>query len=152
MPPSDESPPPAPASDEAAIRAADAAFYRAFGDLDFAAMSRCWLHAPDVTCVQPGWSPLHGWEEVRESWRAIFANTGFMTVRPSDVRVQVSGDLGVLTCVENLYSVNPGGTVQGAVACTHVYRRVAGAWKLVVHHGSPIAASRVPDAPQAGDN
>lgn len=130
--------------DEAQLRALNEAFYEAFEALDHAAMAACWSQRPTDTCVHPGWAPLDGWPMVRDAWRVIFANTSYMRVRPADVRVRVHGDLGVLTCVEQLYSVTDTVTVQGAVACTHVFERVAGVWKLVRHHGSPIAAAQQP--------
>lgn len=128
--------------DEAQIRALNDAFYAAFEALDYDAMAACWSQRPTDTCVHPGWAPLVGWPSVRDAWRTIFANTGYMRVKPVDVRVRLDRDLAVLTCVEELYSVADAVTVQGAVACTHVFERVDGRWRLVLHHGSPIAATQ----------
>lgn len=136
--------------DEAQVRALNDAFYTAFEALDYDAMAACWSQRDSDACVHPGWAPLHGWPRVRDAWRTIFANTGYMRVRPADVRVRIDGDLAVLTCVEQLFSVADTVTVQGAVACTHVFERVDGAWKLVLHHGSPIAATQQA-MPVAGD-
>lgn len=130
--------------DEAQIRSLNDAFYRAFEALDYEAMAACWSQRPSDTCVHPGWAPLHGWPSVRDAWRTIFANTNYMRVRPADVRIRAHGGLAVLTCVEELYSVADAVTVQGAVACTHVFEQIDGAWKLVLHHGSPIAATQHP--------
>jgi len=128
--------------DEAQVLALNASFYDAFEALDHDAMAACWSRRPSDTCVHPGWAPLHGWSSIRQSWRTIFANTAYMRVRPVDVSVRLDDDLAVLTCVEELYSVAESVTVQGAVACTHVFERVDGRWRLVLHHGSPIAASQ----------
>ena len=128
--------------DEARIRALNSKFYEAFESLDYAEMASCWSQRGSDICVHPGWAPLHGWTTIRNSWRTILANTGYMRVRPTDVRVRIDADLAVLTCVEQLYSVAESVTVQGAVACTHVFERVEGVWKLTLHHGSPIAASQ----------
>lgn len=130
--------------DEVQILALNDAFYAAFEALEYADMAACWSQRSTDTCVHPGWAPLHGWPNVRDAWRTIFANTNYMRVRPADVRVHVHGDVAVLTCVEQLFSVADVVTVQGAVACTHVFERVDGTWKIVLHHGSPVAATQQP--------
>ena len=130
-------------NEESRITALNEQFYAAFEALDFEAMAACWSQRTTDVCVHPGWAPLHGWTEIKNAWRAIFANTGFMQVRPVDVRVRIDHDIAVLTCVEELYSVADQVTVQGAVACTHVFEMLDGKWRLTLHHGSPIAAALV---------
>ena len=46
--------------DEAAVRAANRAFYDAFEARDLDAMSDVWEHADRVSCTHPGWRTLHG--------------------------------------------------------------------------------------------
>ena len=135
--------------DESQVRTVNDAFYAAFEALDYTAMAACWSQRATDVCVHPGWTPLHGWPRIRDAWRTIFANTNYMRVRPADIRIRVEGGLAFLTCVEELFSVADAVTVQGAVACTHVFERIDGAWKLVLHHGSPIAATQQP-APGGG--
>ena len=59
---------------EAAILAANTAFYSAFNDHDLEAMAALWSSSPELTCVHPGWNVLRGREAVIESWRAILGN------------------------------------------------------------------------------
>ena len=54
-----------------AVVLANANFYRALSLADFGAMQRVWLASPDAVCVHPGWPPLRGWPDIRESWRGI---------------------------------------------------------------------------------
>jgi ketosteroid isomerase-like protein len=124
------------------VLAAHRTFYAAFEALDFTAMSGCWSQRDLDVCVHPGWEPLHGWADIRHSWRTIFANTEFMKIVIGDTRVEVQGDIARVSCIENIYSMADDRTVQGAVACTHVFVRLDGAWKLTLHHGSPIAATQ----------
>jgi len=131
----------------ASVEAANTALYAAFEALDFRAMEELWDHTADVVCVHPGWEPLSGWPAVRESWRAIIANTGYMRIRPSEVEVQVEGDLGRVLCIENLYTIMGSQAVHSRVAATNLFRRTPEGWRLVLHHGSPIStdATRLPE-------
>jgi len=131
----------------ASVEAANTALYTAFEALDFRAMEALWAHTPDVVCVHPGWEPLSGWPAVRESWRAIIANTGYMRIRPSEVEVQVEGDLGRVLCIENLYTIMGSQAVHSRVAATNLFRRTPEGWRLVLHHGSPIStdATQLPE-------
>ena len=47
-------------ADEAAVRAANQAFYAAFEARDLDAMSDVWEHADRISCTHPGWRTLHG--------------------------------------------------------------------------------------------
>ncbi len=61
-------------SEETEIRAAlalNAAFYRALGEGDVAAMDSLWATAGPVICGHPGAPPLHGRDAVMGSWRQM---------------------------------------------------------------------------------
>jgi ketosteroid isomerase-like protein len=118
-------------SDDDAILAANAAYYRAFSGGDFAAMSRIWADDA-VSCVHPGWMPLVGREPVIESYRAILTGPNRVRIVHRDDTAIVTGDEGRVVCIE---------IVEGSalLAATNVYRRVGGAWHMVHHQASPIA-------------
>ena len=126
--------------DEAAVTEANARFYHAFEALDLAAMDAVWAHTGDVKCVHPGWPLLIGWDAVRESWQAIFANTEEMRFTLSDVRVVVHGDLGWVTCTENILSDVRGRVAVTAILATNLFAHVAGHWRLIHHHASHVLA------------
>lgn len=128
-------------SEEAAVRKANAAFYDAFEALDLRAMASCWAKREADVCTHPGWETMYGWQEIRESYRAIFANTGFMRFEATDLRVEILGDLARVSCVERIFSVADTHTTHGAVAATNLFLRTDAGWKLTLHHGSPIAAT-----------
>jgi len=131
--------------DPEAVLAANDAFYRALEALDIRLMRRAWAQRPEDICTHPGWETLHGWPEIEASWTAIFANTGYMRFQASDVSVEVLGDVGRVTCVENIYSVIGNEAIHSRVASTNLFLRTrereSDAWKLVLHHGSPIASA-----------
>jgi ketosteroid isomerase-like protein len=118
-------------SDQDAILAANAAYYRAFSTGDFAAMNRIWAD-DGVSCVHPGWSVLIGRAAVIESYRNILLSPNRVRIVHRDDTAIVTGDEGRVLCVE---------IVEGTalLAATNVYRRVGGSWHMVHHQASPIA-------------
>ncbi|HEV8142214.1 MAG TPA: nuclear transport factor 2 family protein [Methylomirabilota bacterium] len=124
-----------------AVAEANARFYRAFEALDLPAMDAVWAHGEDVKCVHPGWPLLTGWPAVRESWRAIFENTEEMRFTIADVRVEIHGILGWVTCTENILSDVRGRVAVTAILATNLFTRVDDAWLLVHHHASHVLSS-----------
>jgi uncharacterized protein (TIGR02246 family) len=116
-------------------------FYQAFENLDLEAMAGVWAQRSTDICIHPGWNILTGWEEIRASWTAIFANTGYMRFQASDVDVEIVGEVARVTCIEHIFSVAQGLTVHSQVACTNVFLLVDGNWRMALHHGSPVAAA-----------
>lgn len=130
--------------DRAAVRDANERFYRAFESLDLSEMDQVWAHGDHVACVHPGWNRLHGWEEVRRSWSAIFQGTTEMRFTITDVRGEVRGDLAWVHCTENIISETRGSLSITAILATNVFERHSGRWRLVHHHASHILASPDP--------
>ena len=128
-------------AERAAVAEANARFYRAFEALDLPAMDAVWAHGEDVKCVHPGWPLLTGWPAVRESWRAIFENTEEMRFTIADVRVEIHGILGWVTCTENILSDVRGRVAVTAILATNLFTRVDDAWLLVHHHASHVLSS-----------
>ena len=128
-------------NDAAAILALNERFYVAFRELDFEAIAACWAQTEADFCVHPGWEMLRGWEEVRESWRAIVAGAAYMRIHPSEEVVVVHGDMGHVTCVEEIYTIAGGVTTHARVASTTLFIRTPLGWRIEGHHGSPIAAA-----------
>jgi ketosteroid isomerase-like protein len=118
-------------SDEAAILAANAAYYRAFTTPDFAAMSRIWAE-DNVSCIHPGWPVLIGRPAILESYREIMRNPEQERIDPRNETVMVAGDEARVICVEFV-----GGA---ALAATNLFKRVDGTWRMTHHQASPIAA------------
>jgi len=126
-------------ADEAAVRAANRAFYAAFEARDLDAMSDAWEHADRVSCTHPGWRTLHGWGAVSASWFALFGGPSLLQFILTDEVVSVAGDAAWVTVDENLISADGAGTV----AAVNVFVRTGARWRLVAHHGSAVA----PQAP-----
>jgi ketosteroid isomerase-like protein len=126
------------AVDVDAVIAANRAFYEAFEARDIDAMSDLWEHGDDVVCTHPGWRPLHGWGAVAGSWFALFGSGAPIQFILTDERVHGAGDLAWVSVEENLIGEGLGGTV----AALNLFRRSEGQWRMVAHHGSPVAPTR----------
>ncbi len=138
QPPSDPGTP-----DVRAVLAANDAFYAAFEARDLDAMSDVWEHTDRATIVHPGWEVLSGWASVAASWFALFDGPQRLQFIVTDQQATVVGDAAWVTCNENLIE---GGATQ-TVAATNVFVRGADGWRLVHHHGSPVAQRRArPDS------
>jgi ketosteroid isomerase-like protein len=123
------------------VREANARFYRAFERLDLDEMDEVWAHGEHVRCVHPGWPLLSGWLAVRDSWRAIFDNTEEMRFTIADVTVVASGELGWVTCTENILSEIRGRIVVTAILATNLFERQPEGWRLIHHHASHVLGS-----------
>ena len=119
------------------LRDANERFYRALEALDLATMELVWLHAPDVRCIHPGSEALVGWDTVRSAWQQIFANTRWMRVQPTDVRMQVIGEVGIVACAENITATQDDDVGVAVAQATNVFRRMADGWRMILHHASP---------------
>lgn len=117
--------------------AANDAYYRAFEAADPLAMDQIWAGGPDDMCVHPGWDVCAGAINVQNSFRRIFSTGERLRIRLGTVHVDIHGEIGRITSIEHVY-VPDLKAIVGRVACTNLFLRIEGAWKMILHHGSPI--------------
>ena len=118
------------------LRQANERFYKTLEALDLDAMDRLWQHEGWVRCVHPGWEILAGWPAIRRSWEQIFANTKWIRVTPTSVELAAVGDIGIVTCSENI-SASQDAEVGLAVAqATNLFRLGPDGWRIFHHHAS----------------
>jgi ketosteroid isomerase-like protein len=124
-------------SDRETIRRLNERFYHALESLDIEAMKEVWAHEGEVACVHPGWDIVVGWDAVRSSFEQIFANTTWMRVTATATRIDIIGDVALVSCAENITGKS-GDDVNLAVAqATNIFRRTATGFKMIRHHASP---------------
>lgn len=121
-----------------AVLFANEAFYLAFGSRDYSAMADIWASRAPVACIHPGWPPLHGREDVLESWRGIFGGDNPPEISCHAPRAYVYGDVATVLCYERV--------PQSYLIATNVFTREGGLWKLVHHQAGPTNGS--PEAHQ----
>jgi ketosteroid isomerase-like protein len=135
VPAPDPAEPDGPDGDEALVREANRRYYEAFEQRDLDRMSDVWEHSDRVACTHPGWRTLRGWGAVSASWFAIFGGPQQLQVILTNEAVEVAGDVAWATVDENLLDAEGSGTV----AALNLFVRTDGRWRLVAHHGSPVA-------------
>ncbi|MDA0836644.1 MAG: nuclear transport factor 2 family protein [Planctomycetota bacterium] len=121
------------------ISLANQSFYDAFESLSAEAMGNVWLNSGSVRCVHPGWRAVVGWQPVMNSWQAIFENTSSMQFILTEIEISEEGELGIVTCIENIMAGIGESERMGAVQATNMFLNQGGAWRMILHHASPIA-------------
>lgn len=123
-------------ADEAAVRAANRAFYDAFEARDLDAMSEVWEHSDRVSCTHPGWRTLRGWGAVSGSWFALFGGPSPLQFILTQDVVTVADRTAWVTVDEHLITAEMGGTV---AALNLFVRSDDDRWRMVAHVGSGVA-------------
>ena len=124
------------ASKEAAR--ANREFYRAFERLDIEDMRAVWLDDDTIQCVHPAGERLVGRERVLGSWQAIFTGTDKIRFELQDLTIEIIGDFAWASVIERIHPGEGTQAVSEAVA-TNLFVRRDNAWRLLLHHASPIA-------------
>lgn len=122
--------------DRKAIAEVNEAFYQAFEALDLEAMDHVWAARDYTACVHPGQETIVGWPEVRESLGSIFAGTGKIRFRLTNIQIEVRGAIAWAFVLENIHH---GDDVLVAVQATNIFERTPEGWRMVLHHASPIS-------------
>ena len=124
--------------DVSAVQAANSTFYEAFEHCDVDAMAAVWEHSERSACTHPGWQRLSGWEQVLRSWNGLLRNGRPMQFILTQERVDVIGDVAIVLVDENIMGEGIGGTV---AAVNLFARQPDGSWRMIGHHGAPVARS-----------
>jgi hypothetical protein len=125
-------------SEETEIRAAlalNAAFYRALGEGDVAAMDSLWATAGPVICGHPGAPPLHGRDAVMGSWRQMLRSPP--RISATGAQVAMVRGLAFITCTEVIGETR--------LAATNILIWEGGAWRMAFHQAGQLAED-VPEA------
>jgi uncharacterized protein (TIGR02246 family) len=125
--------------DEQLVAAANDRFYHAFERLDLNEMGRVWADDGSIQCGHPGWSVLRGRGAVMESWRRIFENSPPVRIMVTDACIDVRDPVAWVTLHEHLNSSVDGQQVSATVLATNIFEKRSDGWRLVHHHGSPVA-------------
>ena len=128
---------------------AEAAFYDAFTKGDLEAMMGVWADDDDIYCVHPQGPRLVGVEQVRESWRQIFASGQQLTFELRSQHHVTGMMMSVHSVYEQIGVVGDPRAAQTMIA-TNVYLRTERGWRMVAHHASPAPVSPDDGPPRSG--
>jgi ketosteroid isomerase-like protein len=124
-------------STEDQVRKASEQFYAALNRMvngDAGPLADIWSHSAAVTTMHPIGGRQVGWDEVRGSWEQVAQLASGGQVKLSDQLIQVSGDMAYEVGTEQGQFRLAGQQVSIENRVTNIYRREAGAWKIVHHH------------------
>ena len=122
---------------------AEAAFYEALERADLELMMAVWSEDEEIVCVHPGGSRLAGQDQVRESWRQIFAGGASARLHVTQ-QVMITGTMVAVHSVQENFSRPGEARPMQAVVATNVYLRTPAGWRMIVHHASPAPAQPQP--------
>lgn len=123
------------------------AFYEALERNDLALMMAVWAEDEDIVCVHPTGPRLAGQEQVRDSWRKIFASGQRLRFQIAQ-QVTLAGMMAAVHSVHEIITVVGEKRPRPAVVATNVYLRTATGWRMIVHHTSPAPGAGSDPAPE----
>ena len=124
-------------SAEDEVREASDQFYAALNRMangDAGPMMEVWSHTSDVSTMHPIGGREVGWEQVQGPWEQVAAIASGGQITLADSLIWVVGDLAFQIGTEAGEAEFGGQHVSFEERVTNIYRREAGAWKIVHHH------------------
>jgi ketosteroid isomerase-like protein len=124
-------------SDEAEVREASKQFYAALNRMangDAGPLADIWSHGAAVTTMHPIGGRQVGWDKIRGSFGRVAKLASEGKVKLANQIIHVAGDMAYELGVERGQLKLAGQKVSISDRVTNVYRREAGAWKIVHHH------------------
>jgi hypothetical protein len=128
------------AKTESDLLKANGTFYAAFHTADFKSMDDLWARIAQVSCIHPGWPPIHGRDLVMNSWQGLLR-------RPSKInafgeQVTIVGDVGIVTGFESFGNIS--------LVATNIFAWEEGGWKMI-HHQAGVAEHAMAQVEAAKD-
>ena len=123
---------------------AEAAFYDALTKNDLEAMMEVWADDDEVYCVHPNGARVTGVEQIRESWRQIFASGQRLSFKLRDQQLVQGMMLSVHSVYEHI-AVAGEPRSRAPVIATNIFLRTERGWRMVAHHASPAPATTTSD-------
>ncbi len=126
---------------------AEAAFYDAFSKGNLDAMMAVWADDEDIYCVHPGTGRVSGIEQVRESWRRIFASGQTLRFQLR-ARHAIHGMMIAVHSVYEQISIAGQPPPRNPMLATNIYLRTDRGWRMVAHHAAPAPAPAAAETEQ----
>ena len=127
---------------------AETAFYDALTRNDLDAMMAVWADDDEVYCVHPHGARLTGVEQVRESWRQIFASGQRLSFQLRQQQYVHGMMLSVHSVYEHI-AIAGEPRSRAPVIATNIYLRTERGWRMVAHHASPAPMAAEPEPRRA---
>jgi len=115
---------------------AENAFYESLERCDLELMMAVWADDEEIVCVHPAGPRIAGQEQVRDSWRRIFASGQRLRVQLAQ-QVTLPGMMFAVHSVHEVITVVGEPRARPPMIATNVYLRTAAGWRMLVHHACP---------------
>ena len=119
------------------VRKASQQFYAALNSMldgDMVPLAEIWSHGEDVTAMHPIGGRDTGWKNVQESFLGVSQIASGGQIELAEQTIQVDGDMAYELGIEQGQALLAGQDISIDNRVTNIYRREAGAWKMVHHH------------------
>ena len=114
----------------------EAAFYDAFESADLETMMSVWAEDEDIVCIHPAGPRLVGLDEVRESWRQIFASGQQLRFHIKNQQILRGMLLSIHSVMEHILVMGQP-KPQAPIIATNIYLLTDRGWRMLAHHASP---------------
>jgi ketosteroid isomerase-like protein len=112
-------------------------FFEAFHRMDIDGIASLWSRSPYARCVHPGWEPVVGWPDIRQSWLEIFQSMKSIDFELEDVHVEVAGQTAWVNLVAHAdVTTEDEDSFHTAVVASTIFEKVKDHWLIVLHHSS----------------
>ncbi len=115
---------------------AETAFYEAFTKSDLDGMMAVWADDDEIFCIHPHGARISGVEQIRESWREIFAGGQTLSFHLREQQFLNGMMLSVHSVYEQI-TVSGEARPHNPMVATNIYLRTERGWRMVAHHASP---------------
>lgn len=120
------------------VRAASQEFYAALNRMlhgDAGSLGDIWSNDPTVTTMHPIGGREVGWDQVKTSFERVARSATGGQVELTEQMIRIAGDVAYELGVERAEFAISGEPLSVNSRVTNIYRRQAGGWKIVHHHG-----------------
>ena len=111
-------------------------FYQAFNSRNLQKMTNNWLQTKEASMSNPLGGVKRGWQEISEVYQRIFTGDAEVYVEFYDYSIHQTSDLFCAVGKERGYFKSSEETLNLAIRTSRVYRKQAGRWLQLHHHGS----------------
>lgn len=111
-------------------------FYFAFNHADMPTMEKNWANTQETSMDNPLGGIKRGWEEIKSVYERIFNGPAEVYVEYYDYTIHQTREIFYTVGRERGYFRLGGNEVKLAVRTSRIFRKIAGHWRQVHHHGS----------------
>jgi ketosteroid isomerase-like protein len=111
-------------------------FYRAFNHRDMKSMAKIWAETDEVAMSNPLGGIKRGWANIEPVYRSIFDGPAQVYVEFYDYTIHKTSEMFFAVGRERGFFHTAEDKVKLDIRTTRVFKKIAGMWRQVHHHGS----------------